>query len=236
MTENTLTPIDVASKVLDVRNWLEYVTNVDDSAELRAAAISGEFESQMGQTIEEYVSKLLEGADAILEKIPKIQSLKQCDFESRKVLEKIVMVLAGAVDHAKWLTNQSDNAVRHRFAMQAVLSVIQELSDKYSYALFDAAAGIRVRRVSQVQGEDTSLPASASDVAMRQVTSQDVTDSWPWQAEVARGLKKNRYEITRLIAAGKLKTNGKDGHECRVDPASILEYCSKNGLEYSATL
>ena len=175
MTENTLTPIDVASKVLDVRNWLEYVTNVDDSAELRAAAISGEFESQMGQTIEEYVSKLLEGADAILEKIPKIQSLKQCDFESRKVLEKIVMVLAGAVDHAKWLTNQSDNAVRHRFAMQAVLSVIQELSDKYSYALFDAAAGIRVRRVSQVQGEDTSLPASASDVAMRHVTSQDLT-------------------------------------------------------------
>jgi hypothetical protein len=58
---------------------------------------------------------------------------------------------------------------------------------------------------------------------------------WPKQAEVARQLGKRPWEISRLISAGELRTNGETGHRCRVDPASVLKYCARNGVAFNET-
>lgn len=57
-------------------------------------------------------------------------------------------------------------------------------------------------------------------------------DEWPRQAKVAAGLSLSRPQIKRLIEAGELQSNGLSGHDCRVDPASVLKYCDRKGVRY----
>jgi hypothetical protein len=49
-------------------------------------------------------------------------------------------------------------------------------------------------------------------------------ENWPNQTKTARILELERYKVNRLIKKGVLKTNGKSGRDCRVNPASIVGY------------
>jgi hypothetical protein len=60
-------------------------------------------------------------------------------------------------------------------------------------------------------------------------------DGWPTQAEVAKGLGTYPMEVNRLVKADKLRTNRLTGKECRIDPASILEYCAATGTAWNET-
>jgi hypothetical protein len=82
------------------------------------------------------------------------------------------------------------------------------------------------------------------DQQQEKVKTTDDTSDWPTQAEVARKLggENNSREfdrlkttVARLINSRKLKTNGKTGRECRVDPASIFAYCKKEGMAWNET-
>lgn len=66
--------------------------------------------------------------------------------------------------------------------------------------------------------------------------------NWLTQAKVVRGLGKymkgsnaGQQEVSRLCAKGLLRTNGKNGKRCRIDPASVLEYCQRNGISWNET-
>jgi len=62
--------------------------------------------------------------------------------------------------------------------------------------------------------------------------------NWLTQAAVARGLgfpKTQRYKVAHLVKAGVLRTNGKPGRACRIDPASVLEYCEAQELTWNET-
>jgi len=60
-------------------------------------------------------------------------------------------------------------------------------------------------------------------------------NNWPTQARVARmlngdGTHKNpRVLVARLIEREILKTNGKTGHNCRIDPESLMDYLERIG-------
>jgi hypothetical protein len=71
---------------------------------------------------------------------------------------------------------------------------------------------------------------------LREIHHRPDDAQWPTQVKVARGLDlPNRMSVKRLIDRGKLKTNGAKGKDCRVDPASILAYCEKEGIAYNDT-
>lgn len=79
--------------------------------------------------------------------------------------------------------------------------------------------------------------SNAVEMGSNDDSNQDDGDryrGWPKQSEVADqlGMKDQRYRITRLIDAGELRTNNKQGHQCRVDPASVLDYCNRKGISY----
>jgi hypothetical protein len=61
----------------------------------------------------------------------------------------------------------------------------------------------------------------------------ETDQAWPNQTEVAKGLGTNKTQIGRLIDSGELKTNEKPGRACRVDPASILDYCKSRGVAWN---
>lgn len=62
----------------------------------------------------------------------------------------------------------------------------------------------------------------------------DIDDSaWPRQTQVAKELGVSRTEVQRMIVRRDLRTNGKRGHDCRIDPTSILAYCKRKGLSYT---
>jgi hypothetical protein len=56
---------------------------------------------------------------------------------------------------------------------------------------------------------------------------------WFRQADVAKRLGYSKMKITRMVRRGELRTNGKTGHACRVDPLSILEYCEREGVTWN---
>lgn len=71
---------------------------------------------------------------------------------------------------------------------------------------------------------------------LRKINHRPDDAQWPTQVKVARGLGlPNRMSVKRLIDRGELKTNGAKGKGCRVDPASILAYCEKEGIAYNDT-
>jgi hypothetical protein len=67
-------------------------------------------------------------------------------------------------------------------------------------------------------------PVAHPPAKAEQVITTRPDDDWPNQTEAAERLKIVPQNVGRAIKAGKLRSNGKRGHACRVDPASILEY------------
>jgi hypothetical protein len=55
--------------------------------------------------------------------------------------------------------------------------------------------------------------------------------TWLTQAAAARWLETYRTKVARLIQQGKLKTNGKPGRACRVNPASIWAYTNREDTD-----
>lgn len=72
-----------------------------------------------------------------------------------------------------------------------------------------------------------------------QLPQQVIDDrNWLTQVQVRIGLgwdENRKMEVSRLCKEGVLRTNGKRGRECRVDPASVLEYCNRKGLTWNET-
>jgi len=58
-------------------------------------------------------------------------------------------------------------------------------------------------------------------------------DRWMKQVDVARKLNDSSTAISRLVEAGKLKTNGKRGTDKRIDVLSVVKYCDEHGLSYN---
>lgn len=129
---------------------------------------------------------------------------------------------------------------------------MMELLDKHSAVdpmpLWDLFQQIQVQtgmstigaRVSQQRLETMMMQCVGVLERLKQLgTSENepepVVDNWPRQADVARGFGMGKMEVHRLIEKGELLTNGKTGHDCRVNPASILEYCDKYGIAYNDT-
>lgn len=102
----------------------------------------------------------------------------------------------------------------------------------YEQQDFDWAGGVIELR--QIEAAALSRQAQVNGDSDAQVEPKDA--DWPRQAEVARRLgftKNGRWQVSRLIEKGRLKTNGKTRNACRVDPASILAYCKAEGIAYN---
>ncbi len=65
------------------------------------------------------------------------------------------------------------------------------------------------------------------------MTTDPADQSWPTITQVADGLNENKGTVSRLIASGDLRDNGKIGTPRRIDPASVLEYCKAKGVTYN---
>lgn len=65
------------------------------------------------------------------------------------------------------------------------------------------------------------------------VSSPDA--DWPTITQVADGLHKNSGVISRLLKQGKLRDNGLENRDRRVDPVSILKYCKDENITYNET-
>lgn len=83
-------------------------------------------------------------------------------------------------------------------------------------------------------------PVTALDVLNGRAKFEDLPNSenrdgegWPNQTTVAKKLGTNLTDIRRKIERGELKTNGKSGRDCRIEPASILEYCNREGATWN---
>ena len=50
---------------------------------------------------------------------------------------------------------------------------------------------------------------------------------WPTMARAAKFLGVHRAQIARKVEKDQLMTNGKSGHACRFDPASLFEYLAR---------
>ncbi len=64
------------------------------------------------------------------------------------------------------------------------------------------------------------------------VSAPDDTD-WPTITKVAKGLGINKGCVSPLVDSGRLRDNGKTGTPRRINPASVLEYCEKEGIAYN---
>ncbi|MHB8955444.1 MAG: hypothetical protein ACYC4U_20900 [Pirellulaceae bacterium] len=150
------------------------------------------------------------------------------------VLKNLRLAIAAAAD---LLSREServgiDSTVLFRAARVVKVMITNPLGDRQTLSSADAAAWYegdaavsRLETILQVredEGVGTPLP--------QEQLEEDA--AWPKQADVARQLGKERYEVQRLIVAGELRTNNKRRHKCRVDPASVLEYCDRNGVQY----
>ena len=50
---------------------------------------------------------------------------------------------------------------------------------------------------------------------------------WWRQKELSERLKLDRYVISRAVKDKELRTNGRTGQACRIDPFSVVEWCYK---------
>lgn len=85
---------------------------------------------------------------------------------------------------------------------------------------------------------DYHIEAGDSELAARRATRlavlkghqsrrQRLMETWPTQKTVAQILEldpRDRWRVSRLVKDGKLKTNGRKGKACRINPQSVLEY------------
>jgi hypothetical protein len=102
----------------------------------------------------------------------------------------------------------------------------------YEQQDFDWAGGVKELR--QIEAAALSRQAQVNGDSDAQVEPKDA--DWPTQTEVAVDLgfkKRERWRVNRLIQEGRLKTNGKVGRNCRIDPASITSYCKAEGIAYN---
>lgn len=177
MTENAMTSQEVAERVLYVRDWLVVFTDIFSLADLKKAAIDGEFEFRLltSQTVEEYANELIEGAGDVLAIFPKIQACERCDFQTKMVFEKIFMELAGPVRHAKWQVKFNSQTMC-RMAMQTILTTAQKLRESYADVLFDIAAAIRVRGDDPEASQEKGLSGPASKASQPADSSPDSVD------------------------------------------------------------
>lgn len=60
-------------------------------------------------------------------------------------------------------------------------------------------------------------------------------NEWPTITRVAAGLGINKGQVTRLVNGGHLRDNGQTGTPRRIDPASVLKYCEREGIAYNDT-
>jgi hypothetical protein len=98
--------------------------------------------------------------------------------------------------------------------------------------------GLYTRIVEVLKQEPAESVPESIYIALAAEVDRDsgsvVDDSeWPRQATVAKGLGRDKVAIGRLIKKGELKTNGKEGNDCRVNPASVLAYCEREGVAYN---
>lgn len=102
---------------------------------------------------------------------------------------------------------------------------------------FNPKAASAVEFVDAMQDLLDRIVAATETIAEAEKIADKTDESadWPKQAKVAEGLGTNKMDVHRLIERKELRTNGKLGHKCRVDPASILEYCEKTGTAYNDT-
>lgn len=99
-------------------------------------------------------------------------------------------------------------------------------------------AGLHKRAWELLDAKEGKLPNDdKSEKAFREILleidGKPKDKAWPNQKKVAGKLRISKMEVHRLIKRGELSTNGEIGHKCRVDPASILEYCDKHGVVYN---
>lgn len=74
----------------------------------------------------------------------------------------------------------------------------------------------------------------AEGVNYERTAIQDDND-WLTITKVGKGLGINKGCVGRLVDTGCLRDNGKTGTPRRINPASVIEYCEKEGIAYNDT-
>lgn len=107
----------------------------------------------------------------------------------------------------------------------------------------DVLAGYAKTAIDWTQALDEAMKAGdahgAASLALcvgalcERIGLEGIFQKWPSQTQAARNMGLKRYEVNRLIEREELETNGKTGHACRGDPASILAYCTQNGIPWN---
>lgn len=92
----------------------------------------------------------------------------------------------------------------------------------------------RVKKVLQEEPDNADIYRELKDKVERLGLGQSIDDTdWPTQAATADRIGLGKMAVHRLIKKGELKDNGKSGPARRVDPASILKYCEREGVAYN---
>ncbi len=120
------------------------------------------------------------------------------------------------------------------YAAIAPLLIIATEAHKYTVDMFGGNRDFE-------QGDDWQSLRTNHDEAIERLEAHVLPlcpgddAGWLNQTETARKLGVKRQDVHRLVGNGELKTNGASGRECLVDPASILDYCNKEGITYNET-
>jgi len=68
---------------------------------------------------------------------------------------------------------------------------------------------------------------------LKEIKHVPADEKWPTQTDVARGLRISKPTVKRMIERDELHTNRQTGHKLRIDPASVLEYCKREGATWN---
>lgn len=93
---------------------------------------------------------------------------------------------------------------------------------------FAAAARHHVAAGDTRQAAMWSLKAGAA--AERRLLESLVARDWWRQKELVDRLGLPRHKVSRAVSTGKLRTNGRKGQACRINPFSVVEWCYANGF------
>ncbi len=81
----------------------------------------------------------------------------------------------------------------------------------------------------------TDSPAQEAVAIPSEITVSPAQDDseWPRFSDTATRLDIAKSNFSRLLDKGEFLDNGKKGHQRRIDPSSILDYCKRTGTTYN---